>query len=162
MFMCHLLIPIQGGGRAAYIVGTAKTARQGQPEYHTRGTDTRKEGSVQRGKSQDARSQVTTQLDQDDLARNERHTQDHGCARTAIVVAVVGVVRVFSQFSQRLPPVVPPDWNEEVRVVRIGVGRRTARACDAEVRAGRGACADKRSQGVYQSPGGGMTRLADL
>ena len=48
MFMYHLLIPIQGGGQAVDACRTAKTARPGQPEYYTRRTNTRKEGSVQR------------------------------------------------------------------------------------------------------------------
>lgn len=112
MFMCRLLVPVQAGSWADVCI-TAKTSKSEQPEYHTRRTDTRKEGSVQRGKSQDAGSEVTTQLDQDDLAGNERHTQDHGCTRTAIVVAVVGMVRVLSQSSQRLPLAVPPGRNEE-------------------------------------------------
>ena len=48
-----------------------------------------------------------------------------------------------------------PVGTKKVGVVRAGVGRWTARACDAEGRAGRGACTDKRSQGGLSEPGRG-------
>lgn len=110
-----------------------------------------------------AGSEVTTQLDQDDLARNERHTQDHGCARTAIVVAVIGMVRVLSQSSQRLPLAVPPGRNEEGGVwweLKLAggplvSGTQRGERVDEPARI-------NEVRGIYQSPGGGMTRLADL